>query len=80
LIITDHNLVRAWFNVGVQQEIRWKKPTYETIKWYKRDEDSLRKMEEKLESMLGQRSDFYNTMENIKIAQDKTLKKKRIRV
>lgn len=57
------------------------KTTYETIEWYKRDQDSLRKMEEKLESMLGQRSSFNNTMENIKIAQDRTLKKmKRIRV
>merc|ERR1711874_844073 len=57
------------------------KTTYETIEWYKRDQDSLRNMEEKPESMLGQKSGFYNTMEKIKIAQDKTLeKKKRIRV
>jgi len=25
LNISDHNLVRAWFNIGVQEEIRWKK-------------------------------------------------------
>merc|ERR1711909_46617 len=45
LNISDHNLVRAWFNIGIQEEIRWKKLKYETIEWYKRDQDSLRKME-----------------------------------
>ena len=38
-------------------------------------------MEKELESMLGNKTGFYHTMEKIKMAQDKILKKKkRIRV
>jgi len=25
LNISDHNLMRAWFNIGVQEEIKWKR-------------------------------------------------------
>ena len=34
LDISDHNLIRAWFNMGVSEEIKWKKPRYEIIEWY----------------------------------------------
>ena len=43
LDISDHNLAKARFNIGVQEETTWKKPKYETIEWYKKDPDSLKK-------------------------------------
>merc|ERR1711874_610223 len=67
--------------MGVSEEIKWKKPRYQIIEWYKKDPESLINMEKELESMLGNKTGFYHTMEKIKIVQNKTLrKKKRIRV
>ena len=42
LNISDHNLVKSWFNIG-EEKTTWKKPRYENIEWYKRDQDSLKK-------------------------------------
>ena len=66
LDISDHNLIRAWFNMGVSEEIKWKKPRYEIIEWYKMDTESLINMKKELESMLGNRTGFYHTMEKNK--------------
>ena len=72
LNISDHNLVRAWFNIGKEEEARsqsmgeMEKTKYETIEWYKRDHESLIKNEENLESMLGQISGFNRTMKKLR--------------
>ena len=66
--------------MGVPEEIKGKKTEYEVIEWYKKSRIH-KKMEKELESMLGNRTGFCHTMEKIKIAQNKTLKKKkRIRI
>ena len=76
LDIIDHNLVKAWFNIEIQEETTWKKTKYETIEWYKNDLDSLKKMEETLQSMIGKRCGFNRIMTKIKAAQEKELKVK----
>ena len=55
LSISDHNLVKAWFNIGEEEKPSWKKPSYEIIKWYKKDLKSMKKMEEDLITMIGRR-------------------------
>ena len=37
LNISDHCLVRAWFNLGDEEKINWKKPKYVIIEWMKKD-------------------------------------------
>ena len=71
LDISDHNLVKAWFNIGGEEETTWKKPKYKTIEWYKKDPDSMKTMEETLLSMIGKRSGFNRIMTKIKAAQEK---------
>ena len=44
------------------------KTEYKIVEWYKEDIESLTKMEECLESMIGQRSGFNRTMNKIKIS------------
>ena len=81
LNISDHNLVKSWFNIGGKEKTTWKKSRYENIEWYKRDQDSLKKMEEDLLSMIGRKIGFNKIMKKIKISQERTLKvKKRIKI
>jgi len=57
------------------------KTRHETIEWYKRVPDSLKKMEETLLSMIGKRTGFNRIMNKIKASQEKALKvKKNIRI
>ena len=63
------------------EKTTWKKPRYENIEWYKRDQDSLKKMEEDLLSMIGRKIGFNKIRKDIKISQERTLKvKKRIKI
>ena len=55
LNISDHNLVRSWFNIGGEEKTTWKKTSYETIEWYKKDLDSMKEIEEDLIPMIGKR-------------------------
>ena len=55
LNISDHCLVRAWFNVGEEERIDRKKTKYEQIEWIKKDPDSLKAMEEDLLPKIGKR-------------------------
>ena len=48
LNISDHNLVKAWFNIGGEIKSSWKKPSYETIQYYIKDVESMKEMEENL--------------------------------
>ena len=45
LNISDHNLVKTWFNIGRGEKTTWKKPRYEQIEWYKRYQESITMME-----------------------------------
>ena len=55
LDISDHCLVRPWFNVGDEERIDWKKTKYEQIEWIKKDPYSLKAMEEDLLPRIGKR-------------------------
>ena len=72
--MSDHNLVRAWFNLGRGEMIKWKKTKYEKRTWYKKDTQSLEKMEEDLMSTLGRKISFYLLIRKIETSQNKTLK------
>jgi len=38
LNISNHCLYRAWFNIGEEERINWKKTKYEKIEWIKKDQ------------------------------------------
>ena len=76
LNISDHNLVKTWFNIGRGEKTTWKKPRYERIEWYKRDQESMTRMEKELLPMVGKKTGFNRIMEKIMTAQEKTLKVK----
>merc|ERR1711874_514824 len=48
LNISDHYLVRAWFKLGTNKKVEWKKAKTKEIQWIKKDEESFKKFEEAL--------------------------------
>ena len=81
LNISDHNLVKAWFNIGGEIKSSWKKPSYETIQYYKKDVESMKEMEENLVQKIGRKVGFGDIMKKIKIALEEKLKvRKRVKV
>jgi len=81
LNISDHCLVKAWFNVGPQTRTNWKKTEYKRIEWILKDQDSLEKFERDLLPKIGKKTSFDSLMRKIKSSQNKILKKdKRIRI
>ena len=79
--ISDHNLIRAWFNIKHGKQENWKEKKFETITYYKNDTESLEKMEEELMKKIYKGTNFNKLMDRVEIAQDKKLKQqKRIRV
>ena len=63
--MSDHNLVRAWFNIGRGETTRWKKNKYEIRTWYKKYEESLKKMKEDLVATLRKLNSFKLLMKKI---------------
>ena len=81
LNISDHNLVKSWFNIGGEEKTARKKTRYEKIEYYKKDQDSMKKLEEDLMPMIGKKIGFNDLMRKIKISQEIILKvKRRIKV
>ena len=48
LDISDHNLIRAWFSLDKGNNEIWRKKEYEIKTYYKKDEESLKRMEVEL--------------------------------
>ena len=63
--ISNHNLPRAWFKIGRGETTKWEKKKYEIRTWYKKDEESLKKMEEDLLTRLNGPTSFNNMMYKI---------------
>ena len=81
LNISDHCLVRSWFNLGPQTKTNWKNPEFRRIEWIMKDQDSIEKFEKDLLPKIGKKTSFNSLMEKIKSSQNKILKKsKRIRI
>ena len=79
LSISNHNLVKAWFNIG-EEKSTWKNESYETIEWYKKDLDSMKKNGRRPNTH-DRNIGFGDFMRKIKISQEGKLKvKKRIKV
>ena len=77
LDISDHKLVRTWFKIGRTEHTIWEKTKYEIREWYKKDEESLKRMEEDLVTRLNGPISFNRLMDKIEIAQSRTLKRQR---
>ena len=79
--ISDHNLIRAWFNIRHDKQENWKGKRHETITYYKTDKESLGKMENELMQKIHTGTNFNKLMDRVELAQDKKLKQqKRIRI
>ena len=73
LNISDHCLVRAWFKVGPQPRINWKKTKFKEIEWIKKDVESMKEFEKDLLPKLGKKTSFDGLMRKIKTSQNKVL-------
>ena len=81
LNISDHCLVRSWFNLGPQTKTNWKNAEFRRIEWIMKDQDSLEKFEKDLLPKIGKKISFNSMMEKIKSSQNKILRKsKRIKI
>merc|ERR1711888_557383 len=79
--ISDHNLIRAWFDIKHMKKENWKEKKFETITYYKNDPESLGNMEEDLMKRIYKGTSFNKIMDRMEIAQDRKLKKqKRIKI
>merc|ERR1711913_237742 len=43
--ISDHNLVKTWFNINRGEKTTWKKTKHEQKIWNKKDPESMKKIE-----------------------------------
>ena len=73
-------MVRSWFRIGRGDTRRWKKKKYEIRTGYKKDTASLDKFITELESRLNGLTSFNSYMDKIEIAQDRTLKVRKMRL
>merc|ERR1711874_718770 len=78
LNISDHNLVRVWFQLG-NNNIRpnWKKKTLKEITWISRDEDRLTQCATSFKSKIGKKISFKKCIEKIKTSVNSTMKKRK---
>merc|ERR1711874_760655 len=78
--ISDHCLVKLWYNIGPQAKTSWKNPEFRRIEWIMKDQDFLKKLEVDLPK-IGNKIKLNKLMEKIKTSQNKILKRsKRIRI
>merc|ERR1711874_959375 len=75
LNISDHNLVRVWFQVGNNNfRTDWKKKALKEITWISRDEDRLTQCATSFKSKIGKKISFGKCMEKIKTSVNSTMK------
>jgi len=78
LNISDHNLVRVWFQLGNNNSRpNWKKKTLKDITWISRDEDRLTQCAISFKSKIGKKISFKKCMEKIKTSVNSTMKKRK---
>ena len=73
LNISDHCLVRSWYNIGPQAKKIWKNTEFRTIEWIMKDQDSLKKLEIDLLPKIGKKINFNKLMEKIITSQNRIL-------
>jgi len=78
LNISDHNLVRVWFQLG-NNNFRpdWKKKALKDITWISRDEDRLTQCATSFKSKIGKKISFGKCMEKIKTSVNSTMKRRK---
>merc|ERR1711874_340497 len=78
LNISDHNLVRVWFQLG-NNNFRpdWKKKALKDITWISRDEDRLTQCATSFRSKIGKKISFGRCMEKIKTSVNSTMKRRK---
>merc|ERR1711874_775665 len=79
LNISDHNLVRAWFKIGPNNnKPSWKKPTKKHITWISRDEDRLNLCANSFKEKIGKKHSFWKCMSKLKTSIDETMKRRKM--
>ena len=66
-------MIRSWFKIG-RGDTRWERKKFEIRTRYKKDEESIRKMEQDLEGRINGITSFNSYMDKIEVALDRTLK------
>ena len=75
--ISDHNLVRAWFKIGLSSKPRWMKTKPKVITVVKKDKESLTHCREVLRKQIGKNTSFNLFLRKLKISVNQTLKKRK---
>ena len=75
--ISENNLVRAWFKIGLSSKPRWMKTKPKIITVIKKDEESLNQCREVLRKHIGKSTSFNLFLRKLKITVNQTLKKRK---
>ena len=76
LNISDHNLVRAWFNMGGDNTSRPQKKLVKEVTWISRDQDKIEKCAKDFKTKIGKKCSFKNCMDKIRTSVNHTMKKR----
>ena len=78
LNISDHNLVRVWFQLGnSNSRTNCKKKTLKDMTWISRDEDKLAQCAKSFKSKIGKKISFRKCIDKIKTSVDSTMKRRK---
>ena len=78
LNISDHNLVRVWFQLGTNSnKPSWKKNTSKTITWISRDDDRLNQCASSFKSKIGKKISFKKCIDKLKVSVNSTMKRRK---
>merc|ERR1711874_508938 len=78
LNISDHNLVRVWFQLGNNNnKPDWKKKTKKNITWIIRDDDRLIQCASSFKSKIGKKISFKKCIDKLKVSVNSTMKRRK---
>ena len=78
LNISDHNLVRVWFQIGNDNlKTSWEKKAPKEFTWISRDEDRLTQCATSFRSKIGKKISFSKCMEKIKTSVNATMRRRK---
>ena len=75
LNISDHNLVRAWFQIGGENLPITKKKEVKIITWISREQDRINLCLEDFKSRIGKKHSFRGCMNKLKISLEHTMRR-----
>ena len=76
LNISDHNLVRAWFQIGGENHPKTKKKKTKEITWTSREQDRISLCVEDFKAKIGKKHSFKGCMSKLRSSLEHTMRRK----